>query len=394
MDVILSSFCFNNYKLSQHKTSNWYTYEPRYTKLKSPFTCLPPISMRSAGGSISPDYSVFFLGESFYIDTETAEIVEKKPMFHKHKELFNCLKELGRLKTIDYGQIIRPYHHLIEKSYKLDVSRMNEWRGEFMELYNIWNSFVTSAREQSSHYDNDGMNPGFYDPTYLPNSMKEILFLLKHSMVPGLDYKIHENLRNWDKGLNPEYKKYTEDILSPYLVHVNSNLCLADCLNASIHDWADLTPLYRKKFEESLRINHSNESKQQHACEQFIKLMFPSFTPKSEKSLMKLLSDKRMDNFRETITKSIDNNISFDNDFANNLLKEIISKEERITYYKNLIGWLTMPLTLIPWAGAPLEKGSKILLEKIVEKRVRKDKAWFYMLSEVNLKKNLLPEPS
>jgi hypothetical protein len=43
-----------------------------------------------------------------------------------------------------------------------------------------------------------------------------------------------------------------------------------------------------------------------------------------------------------------------------------------------------MPLSVIPWVGSAVEKGAQIAIERVLEKRVRRETGWFLWLSEIN----------
>jgi len=379
MDIILSSFCFNTSKTDRHDYKS-----ERGGRIHNLYQNMPPVCFRNLGASFEPDYSIFFIGDNFFVDTDTIEKMEKQPHYAKHQELFKSLNEIGKLKVIDYGKTIEPYSEIINNSYTQDLNNIIDWRNEFIQLIELWEEFVFHATYNSNfkrtskyHWESDELT-----------SIDDILSVLTAGMVGGiLDYRIRQNLLNWDKGIQREYKEFTLACLAPYLKHVSSSLCLADKLNAVIHDWADITPLYKKKLINSIRPSTIENLDEHEKCRQLIKLMFPEFQPKNMSALIKALTDKRVEELKKMISESVRNNVEFDNEFANATLREIIFKNQKVNKYKNIVGWATMPLSMIPWAGTALEKGTQLILENAIERRVMKSKSWFFLLSEVTVSK-------
>lgn len=379
MNILLSSFCFNQHKFTAHSPSSSENFG-------YPYTCLPPVCRRSVGNAFTPDYSVFFLGNNFYVDSFTIELVDQYPAFYKHKELFSVLLKMGKLQIIDFKEIIEPYQSIINNSSSHDLANIEDWRKEVLELCKIWFEYCKNVGKQISDQERETYYLGRpnNDPAQIPTTIKDLRYFISNHMVPGLDWKVKENMKNW-KRISKEYKSYTTDILSPYFIHIASNICLSECLDAAIHDWFDLAPLYKKKFGNTLQVNRFIESAKQQACGELIRIMFPNFIPKSEKALTKLLENPKLDGLRNEIQFCVNNRIPCDTVYAENLLRDIIGREEKIKNYKSLIGWLTMPLSSIPGFGNFVEKGVKKGLDNIVENKFRKERGWFYLLSEADV---------
>jgi hypothetical protein len=372
MKAVLSSFCFNTVKTDAVRTADW-----AYS--------MPPVCFRSIGASFRPDYSIFFLCDAFYIDEVTISRVSVDPMFKEHKALFDALKDTGRLKIIDYRQVVAPHDELIESSFRADLADLSRWRDSFMQLVDLWEDFTVRAR-QSNHFGHAHVRFGE------EATLQEMLSSVSFEMVRGmLDRKVRENLRNWKKALPEEYRQYTRDIVAPYLKHVSSTLCLADSLEAVLHDWSDIGPLYRQKLTESARPGGLRDQDRQDSCRQLIQIMFPDFVPRTSKSLAKALDDSRVEGLRRLVDDAVLQRREFDSDFAAATIRDVLAKEQLIGKYRNLVGWLTMPLSLIPWAGSAVEKGAQIATERLLKNHLQRQNGWFMWLSDVNRPQDIAP---
>jgi len=365
MDVVLSSFCFND---SGH-LQGWY----RGT---------PPVSFRSLGASFCPDYAAILLGDRFYVDSLTVERVEQMPAFAEHQELFVALRNAGRLETVDYAAIVEPYAEVIKRSVSADLKDMAKWRKPYMELVTRWCELRDFARGIEFSRADRASGLGRDD------SVKEVLLGIAYlgDMLPGmLDERVLIALKNWRRSVSHYHRMQTRRVLAAYLGHVASMLCLADCLGAVIHDWSDIEPLYTHKLSET-PVGKSNrrEVARQATCRKLMELVMPDFHPETPTALARILDDPRIEQLRRLVDNAVLRDVELDERYANELLRSALSQENRLQSYRKLVGWLSMPLSFVPWAGTALEKAAQITAERVIENRVRGDNAWFFLLSSVN----------
>jgi len=365
MDAVLASFCFDTQKTAAAEDTRYYG--------------MPPVCFRSIGASFVPDYSIFFLCDSFYVDDWTIERVEKSPAFREHHLLFTALRSLGRLQVVDYRKIVQPYNHYVDASVKHDLDNLGQWSEPFERLVDLWIQLERLAEKRNN------LHLRFFGEGEATNT-EDMLAMVRGGMIPGvLDSRIRDNLRNWKKGIPHEYREYTRKILSPYLRHISATLCLSDTLNGVLHDWSDIAPLYQKKLTDSVRVQDALQFDKQGKCRQLIQIMFPEgFRPKSASSLAKALEDRRIESLRRLVDHAVRDHLDFDAEFANQTLRDVLSGEEKIEKARNVIGWLVTPVSMIPWVGHVAEKGVEKVIEKSVKARFRRENEWFFFLSEIN----------
>jgi hypothetical protein len=361
MEAILSSFCFS----SKNKR-----FCGEY------FHRMPPVSFERGVSHFCPDYSSIFLCDSFYVDELSLVEIRKDANFKEHSLFLDALESSGRLKIIDFESIVAPYDGMIKSSVHHDMRDITAWLAPFTEAVGLWSQFqrviMDSWRERRDSRPNRSDSPSSH-----------ILWVIETGMVNGLDWRLISNLENWKKDLDPEYRQFTREIVSGYLEHVAANLCLSDSLGAVIYDWSDIGPIYQKKFSTSLRVENEMASQSQDQFHKLFEIMFPDFEPKSVKDLVKAFEDPRIESLRDLIKNAVAGKISFDQEFANRTLREVLKGEIKLSKIKNIMGWAVKPLSFVPWAGNLAETGAQEVAKKFLEKRIRQDHGWFFLLSDI-----------
>lgn len=374
MNALLSSFCFTS------ESTDGRAYTESWQRM-------PPASIRSFGESFSVDYSVFFLCDQFFIDEATIQKVQASPELAKHKTLFDALSDAGRLRVVDYRSEVAPYEAFIREAANRDVSNIRAWRDALLELVEIWKRYEQLAWAiESDRAGDEPQGPRErQEDMWNTDTYRGALRLVLSGMVPGIgDWKVRHNLEQWNKGIPEEYKNYTRSVVSPYFHHVAATMCLSDVLGAAIYDWADIAPLYRRKVEQAclpsqLRLQDGGTS-----CRKLIDLMFPDFEPQSAKHLAAALNDRRIESLRSLVDQAVRGAVEFDFEFATRTLREVLRAEEVRDSYRSIVGWLSMPLSFVPWIGNVTEKGTQMIAERFINRRAQKGYEWFYLLREIH----------
>jgi hypothetical protein len=188
------------------------------------------------------------------------------------------------------------------------------------------------------------------------------------------------------KRLKPKYRSALKSALKWFLSHANSNIIISNELNAGFHDWETMSPFYNQKFMFVGQDGHET-SRQLTKSEQLFKIAFPEFAISSPSELMKILTDKRISELRSLVHDAAQGDVSFDNEFAKQILKEVLGTEQKITKYRNIISYLTLPLDFLPGVGTFAQLAVEEGIGAIVENKLRKKHRWFYMFSELNKNK-------
>ena len=83
------------------------------------------------------------------------------------------------------------------------------------------------------------------------------------------------------------------------------------------------------------------------------------------------------------INDAVDGKVQFDEQFAKSVLREVFHVERSAKRWRNILGYLTLPIGFLPWIGALAEKAVGEAAGLVIETRMKQKHKWFYMLSEI-----------
>lgn len=347
------------------------------------FSRMPAVSMASVGTCFVPDYPVILLFDKVVIDEKTFEALENfnnKQYFKEVGHLIEALNDAGRLEIHDFEKIISPYQSQIDKSIEYDLSDIGEWREEFERSVSIWHKFANMAKYALMEKYSKGVK--------LTDEEEILLNVFEMGYWGRCSFFTHDRtigyfLKNWRNKMDLEVRYNIQKILGEYLRYTATNLLLSDKLEATLHDWSDFEPLYRKKLNISLKTKNEKENEMSQIRKLF-EVICPDFEPKNPSTFVKSLDDPRIESLRDLVQDAVAGKISFDEKYANEILREVLKVEKKISFKRKIVGWATLPVHFIPWAGTPMQKISEELISKSLEIKARKGKEWFYLISDIS----------
>lgn len=345
-----------------------------------------------------------FLFDSFYVDERALEKIHYSDLFHAHSELLSVLKAAGRLKVVSFADAIKPYASALSKAAEQQASKINEWRDVFEQVVSIWENFRDHATQfrtkQPGHrlafrqmsreeFRKRRAVPGreylIRDHLIEPRPDREYFISELYRMIPGLDRMLISDIDALISGGYMRRKRSEVHVLiRAYIEHVLSNMCLSDVLGAVIHDWEDIFPIYRRVLDLSARGSFGGDFQiqRQEQVHKLFELMFPSFEPRSAKTLARALNDKRVESLRSLVSGAASKSVTFDSAFANETLRAVLKAERKIGKARNVTGWLTKPLIFVPWVGEVADKVVEEYANAAYARRVRQQHGWFYLVSD------------
>lgn len=352
------------------------------------FFSMPAISLQTVGPGFIPDYPVFLLFDEFVIDHRTYDLLSKGRRwgFDEYGDLVRTLYQAGRLKIESYESLLQPYKDVVKEAVEYDLGMLRSWHREFEELASRWKTFSDIASYEITR------RIGTREPT---NEERDVLICIKHSelgMIPTPDgLKILDALKSWNKALDPFTRNRTRLITGDYFRYVTSNILLSYITGAIAHEWFDLEPLYLRKLSvgghpEAIKTGETKQARK------LFEVMFPEFHPKDSVAFVNLLEDPRAESLRILLSRAASGEEEFDGEFATRTLREVVKVEQAIAAKRNLVGWLSQPIGLIPWVGTFLQKAAEVASGRIIEATSRKELDWFFLVSSVEVKKRNLSE--
>ena len=130
---------------------------------------------------------------------------------------------------------------------------------------------------------------------------------------------------------------------------------LSEKLGAGVFDWSDIMPFYQKKLE-NFGAPHATDTAKPDMIRQLFQLTFPEVDEWPIETILKMLSDKRIVNLRETISSVVDRGEEIDSEYVVRMLKEVITVEQTVARNSKVISYMTAPLGFIPIVGAAVQK--------------------------------------
>lgn len=366
-------------------------------KAPSLFYRMPPVSMRGLTNTFMPDYATLLLYEKLLMDETSFYILKENsdPLYSDMADTIVLLHSEGFVELVDFSSILQQNDFLFQKMIENDLKFIDQWVEPLKDSLVIWLEFTEKARDlalKSQKWET------LYPPTrgaayFEPNenaqaaNLSRIMHIVNNTA--GLTYSLaREALDSSRKRRKPEYRDAFREALQSYLSYVNANLLISNELNVGFHDWADIQPFYQQKF---LYVGQEDRKtlKQEETSRKLFEISFPEFTIDDPVTFLKVVQDRRIEDLRQLVTESVDGNVTFDNDFAKNVLKEVLYTERRISRYRNIVSYLTIPIGFIPWVGTAVQKVIEDGIGFAIKHKLQKKHQWFYLFSEVVEK----PEP-
>ncbi len=327
---------------------------------------MPPVNMRAVGNTFMPDYAALLLCDKVILDTTSFALLTENPhpWYATVGGTMKTLYDEGFIELVDFSRILTNNQSLLKQMLEHDLQALEQWITPLLESVTIWNNFISqisgmTAQETEIH------------ETLLHRAYSEAGFLSSYITNFTAYKELTQDLRG---GIT--------DILKSYMSYVNANIVLSNELDVGFHDWADFAPFYQHKF---LYVGRENLQEEQtiSASQALFEISFPEFAVQDNKSLLRVLQDKRIVDLRRLVQDSVDGKVMFDEQFARNILHEVLSIEKKSARYRKVVSYLTMPLGFLPVIGIPVQKLAEETIGMVLDKRLQKNYRWFYMLSDV-----------
>ena len=112
-------------------------------------------------------------------------------------------------------------------------------------------------------------------------------------------------------------------------------------------------------------------------------IAFPELAIRDTRTLISILNDKRVHELRQLIDDAVAGKVQFDEKFAKSVLTELLHAERKVSKFRSILGYLTLPLGFIPVFGTPVQKVVEEAVGLSVEHKMKRKHQWFYMISDL-----------
>lgn len=339
------------------------------------FYHMPPVNMHTVSNAFMPDYIVLLLCDKVIIDKSSFVSLEENPhrSFTQVADAITQLHHEGFVKLVDFRQILKRNENLLQKMLEHDLQMLDQWIKPLRISLDIWKRFANESsilvkyelEEMHGPLDHDVhryTHSGYHTDTYL--------------------HLLEKSLESYRKQKRSKYRGVLMKVLPHYLSYVNANIVLSNELGVGFHDWADFLPFYRHKFI-SVGKQDIGEECQIKETQKLFEVSFPEFAITDTRTLIKVLKDKRIADLRELVDSAVKGEVTFDQEFAKSVLKEVIGIERQTNRYRNIVSYVTMPIGFVPWLGTVAQKVTEETVGTSLERRLKQKYRWFYLLSDL-----------
>jgi hypothetical protein len=373
------------------------------------FRGMPPVSFRLVSEAFMPDYELLVLCDQVVMDESSFQQLIDSPAraYSGVADTFRALKAEGRIELVDFSSVLRANSDLLDKMLEHDMSVLDQWVVPLRESLATWSQFsrmsmhILHEAELLHAQSSDSADAAHYSlHTAAQHRLSDTAFQssehMRHVLLHEISHLMHtagndasylsamveDALRSSEKRKRREYRSALRDVLQSYLAYVNANLVLARELNVPFHDRLDFTPFYSMKFL-SVGIPEDDAQKGRKQLERLFTVAFPELAIQDTSALLKVLNDKRIRDLRQLIGDAVLGKVQFDEHFAKSVLAEVLGSERKVTRFRNILGYLTLPIGFIPGIGTPAQKVVEEAIGLPVMKKMKQKHRWFYMLSEI-----------
>jgi hypothetical protein len=402
------------------------------TTEKSMFYRMPPVDMHDKyepSKILSPNYATLILCNNIVFDEISFLYLIENPhkQYTQMADTMKLLHKEGFVKLVNFKDILKQNEPLHKKMLANDLNILDCWIQPLKESLKIWDSFIHKSNiMDKSHLNNKALTTKYKNQAYRNMHVLKSHIVSNH-ISHGMNIRniIDKEIReaNSTKGkahfdmtnlINQEIRDIYEPVshfklidemsfrmeqphtpdgeptlfinglkplIKEYLSYINANIILSNELGIGFHDWADFYPFYKLKFlsvgKDVLEERKTIES------QKLFEVSFPEFKISDNKSFLKVITDKRIQNLRDLVNKAVKGELSFDQEFARNTFKEVLGVEMNTKRQLKMIARLTSPIKLIPKYGRPAHKAINWAIGTPLEKKLKKKYRWFYLLSDI-----------
>ncbi len=359
------------------------------------FYQMPPVSFQYVKETFLPDYELLLLCDSIVLDENSFErlIDDRTGIYTDIADTFKALKSEGRIELVNFSSILDRNESLLNQMLDHDMKFIDQWVEPLRESLDIWNNFMATSipliYEKRKQSFREGDKKDLKEILRLQKDSSTLTHVMQRVMHSAMNtsgyihFLAQEALESLQKRRQKEYRGPLREVIQSYLTYINANLVISNEMQVPFHDWQDFVPFYSVKF---MSVGKSKDEVQERKrqVQKLFGVSFPDLAPYDTSDLLKILNDKRIEDLRALVNDAVEGNVEFDDTFAKAVLSEVFRSERKANRFRNILGYATLPIGFIPVIGTPAQKVVEEAIAIPVEKEIRKEHKWFYMLSEIS----------
>ena len=334
---------------------------------------MPPVCLDDVSQLFAPDYGALLLFDEFIVDRNSIDRMREVRQFANYLELITELEKAGLLKQKDFSAVLS-----VDGKLSIDglVSKLLEdpsiWYSSFSDAVAIWEEFDKKVRNSTQ-----ALNP--LDWRLKSSTVDSSI---ANGMIEGLDRRLLDNLQNWHGGIAQKYRDFTIRVVGGYLEHVFAHLSIADQMGATPIDWEDIEPIYRDIFCLGKRSTGDLPFDQAKSARQFCSVIPPVWKPENSKRFVEMLLDKNLQEFRDMIASSVENGLTFDEEFPSKALDSVYQRYGMLKSRFRSVKLVFDSIEGVPLVGKSIANLGKGVLNMITADSAIRSKKWLLVFCD------------
>lgn len=323
------------------------------------------------------------------------KIIINKSLISGSKGLWNRLFTKSILQSENIGELIQKgiieprdyvsdttnHLELLETITHSDLAQEGLWRRAVRDSNWQWLTYLDRTKDNLNKIKKLQPLTGQYPAS--SKRTKQYMRFSAHEI--GRHHLPHEHyLPNHHSYM---FRQGMHEVIQGYLLSINNNLLLSREYSAAVFDWFDYEPFYVTK----LMLNTAEQPSVTSTILRggtILSFYLPIERIASVQDLMRTRDKAK--GLREYIEAKAMDDRGADEKILLKILLEIERAQRKVAYYQKISSYFTLPLSLIPLAGPFVEKITREVVDRQIEKKILNDYRWhFSLLDYASLQDNV-----
>ena len=364
----ISSFC-------KHCVRSYYTQHPDEWIWQHELRRMPPLGYYDAPSGFTPDFPLLTMFDEFLITEEAHDRILAKSApkwLGAWPNVIRLLSSEGALSTIDIDSTVSKLSPIRGGMLRREMNAPEQW-ADAMAYHD---ALMASADKAYGPRPEEAHSPTWaFDIKDVPG-------------IAGSDGKSHmlSSAPLTEPGDNPadphfQLHQLALNSLRMQLREVIAGVAISRELGAPPMLWAP----YRRYLVEKSRALAELSSAPELAenAKLFFGIAFPRFAPDTVGKLARLRNNRDITHLRSEIVRAAEAGSLIDPDYPQRILEQAFHLERSIGKVRQVAGWISSALGLIPAPGLSVATTAlSELAASAVEKRLKQPLKWFYLISD------------
>ena len=364
---------------------------PRLEPEESPeFYGMPVGQVLASNSHLIPDVAPYILNDTVIMDAGFYKRLARHPSetYTEIAKFYKSAIRAGRLRLVDFEGVLSANRATLDQMLSIDLEDIEPWVPRILESMEIWQTIIGKSTELERLILNNSNTDNYpaYFRSFGHSIRYSVPFLLRHArsiawsaylefdLIKALQYKSHRNTK--------EKRTILSEMISQRLAYVNSNILLSRHFGASLYDWDDISPFYKRKFAQ-IGQDAPDLDEDQTQLQTLFSLLFPTKILTDYDAFFEAAASDRVSELKELCRSAARGEIAFDHAFAASVWEEQLKWSSEKLALSRRISWWTSPLNFVPNVNPALPFIGQKLAEKADSLINEEPHPWLFAFSSI-----------